>query len=540
MKFQGRRSAVYSTNGMVASTQPLATQAGIKTLEKGGNCIDAAITVASSLNVLEPMSTGIGGDVFILYYEKKTGQVHGINGSGKSPKNATLDKVLLDHKDTIPYESIHAVTVPGAAAAWVDAVEKYGSGMSLSDILEPAIRFAKNGFPVSEISAGMWKTKERFLESRLPNSQEYLPAPGQGDVMKLQSLAATFERLGKYGKDGFYKGPVAEAIVESVNALGGCFTLDDLANHKTTFTEPISVDFRDLVLLEHGPNGQGIVALMVLRMLQILEQKQVIKPLHEFQHNSAEYIHLITELLKIAFADGQWFVTDPEVVNVPTKGLLDPEYLEQRAKLVDFKHASPIPDHGLPKYAGDTVYFSIIDSEGNACSVVNSLYTGFGSGIVAKDTGVMLHCRGSNFSLNPACPNVFAPSKRPYHTIIPAMTLNKNGTLDMSFGVMGGFMQPQGHCQVLFNRKMYGMDVQESLDAPRFCLDNETGLLSLEDGIPQSVFEELKAMGHQVKFEYGKARGLFGRGQIIEVNHLNQTLTAGSDPRGDGAAMPIL
>jgi gamma-glutamyltranspeptidase/glutathione hydrolase len=528
---------------MVASSQPLATQAGVKILEQGGNCVDAAIAVAASLNVLEPMSTGIGGDMFILYYEQKTGKVHGVNGSGRSPRNSSLEKVLKDHQGSIPYGSVHAVTVPGAAACWVDAVEMFGSGMPLTTVLDPAIRLAKYGYPASEICADMWKIKEPFLKSRLPNSTDYLPggkAPSQGDRVALPNLAATFEKLAKYGKKGFYEGAVASAIVESVNSYGGCLTLEDLASHNTSFTEPISVEFRDLELFEHGPNGQGIVALMVIRMLNILESKGLIKPLDEMQHNSVEYIHLITELLKIAFADGQWFVTDPEVVKVPTKGLLDPAYLEERAKLVDFKRASPIPNHGLPKYAGDTVYFSVVDKDGNACSVVNSLYTGFGSGIVGKDTGVMLHCRGSNFSLDPECPNVFGPGKRPYHTIIPAMTLHKDGKLDMSFGVMGGFMQPQGHCQVLFNRKIFKMDVQEALDAPRFCLDNETGKLSLEDGISPAVLDELRAMGHDVKFEYGRARGLFGRGQIIEVNHHNNSLAGGSDPRADGNAVPVL
>jgi gamma-glutamyltranspeptidase / glutathione hydrolase len=543
MKFQGRRSAVYSTNGMVASTQPLANQAGIMVLEKGGNAIDSAIAVASALNVLEPMSTGIGGDMFILYYEKKSSKVYGINGSGKSSQHANLEKVLQYHKSKIPFDSVHAVTVPGAAAAWVDAVEKFGSGISLEEILAPAIQLASAGFPVSEITASMWKAKESLLKSRLPNSFEYLPkgsAPEQGDLVTFPNLAKTFAKVARFGKDGFYKGEVAEAIVESVNSYGGCFSLEDLADHKTIFTDPISVGFYDLMVYEHGPNGQGIVALMVMRMLQILEKNGFIKPLKELKHNSSEYIHIITELLKIAFADAEWYVTDPEAVNVPSKGLLDEEYLKMRAQMVDFKKSSPIPDHGLPKYSGDTVYYSIIDKDGNACSVVNSLYTGFGSGIVAHDTGVILHCRGSNFSLNPECPNVFGPCKRTYHTIIPAMTTHKDGKLDMSFGVMGGFMQPQGHSQVLLNRKVFGFDVQESLDAPRFCLDNETGKLSLEEGIDVSVLEELKCMGHDVNFVYGTDRALFGRGQIIEVNHFNNTLCGGSDSRGDGQAVPIL
>ncbi|GAB1200909.1 nucleophile aminohydrolase [Aspergillus pseudonomiae] len=588
--FKSRRSTVHSTNGIVTCTQPLAAAAGQRILQQGGNAADAAVAVAAALNVTEPSSTGIGGDMFCLFYEAKTKKVHSLNGSGRYPANVTLEKIRsdlnvgLNDAGTIPMKSVHAVTTPGAAAGWVDTIEKFGSGkLSLEQILLPAIELGENGFPVSELSSFFWREGEDLLREASPNSHEMLKpdqeakdgvrAPLPGEILKNPTLAQTFRSLAANGKKGFYEGRVAEELVRVVQDLGGYLTLDDLKYHAETGTqetEAISLKFigqsiaekqgagtdgednQGVEIWEHPPNGQGIVALMALGILEELEKMGKIPKFTEDQHNSAEYLHAIIESLRIAFADASWWVTDPDVEKVPTSELISPAYLAERAKLFNPDKATDILDHGSPAHNHcDTVYFAVTDKEGNGISFINSNYAGFGSGIIPKGCGFTLQNRGANFSLVPGHPNVLAPRKRPYHTIIPAMITNvSDGSLHSVYGVMGGFMQPQGHVQVLLNMLAFNYHPQAALDAPRICIAAGSPELGkpvdrsvyIEEGISDEAVEGLKRLGHQVKVLSGWERGMFGRGQIIRCHHDDGQLiySAGSDQRGDGMAIPVL
>ncbi|KAL4751404.1 hypothetical protein BDW72DRAFT_212779 [Aspergillus terricola var. indicus] len=588
--FASRRSTVHSTKGIVTCTQPLAAAAGQRILSEGGNAADAAVAVAAALNVTEPSSTGIGGDMFCLYYDAATKKIHSLNGSGRYPGAATLEKIRADLKAKpdeaggIPMHSPLAVTVPGAAAGWVDTVEKFGSGkLSLEQILSPAIELAEEGFAVSELASYFWHESESLLRKASPNSHEMLKAdpkaqdgyrsPLPGEILKNPTMAQTFRSLAANGKKGFYEGRVAQEIVNIIQSLGGYMTLDDLKAHAETGTqetEAISLKFngqnitdkqtagmdgetnQGVEIWEHPPNGQGIVALMALGILQELEKTGKITSFTEEQHNSAEYLHAIIESLRIAFADASWFVTDPDTTPVPTKELLSSSYLAERAKIFNPSAASDILDHGSPAHNHcDTVYFAVTDSAGNGISFINSNYAGFGSGIIPKGCGFTLQNRGANFSLSPNHPNVLAPGKRPYHTIIPAMITNvSDGSLHSVYGVMGGFMQPQGHVQVLLNMLAFGYHPQAALDAPRICIaagNPEIGkqldrTVYVEEGISEGAVEGLRKLGHKVKVLKGWERGMFGRGQIVRCHYDGGKLvySAGSDLRGDGMAVPIV
>ncbi|KAK6355736.1 hypothetical protein TWF718_000124 [Orbilia javanica] len=488
-QFASRRSVVHSTKGIVSSTNPLASQAGIKILEKGGNAADAAVAVAAALNVTEPTSTGIGGDAFMLFWNNSTKKIIALNGSGRSPAALTRELVVNSEgvgTGSLPKPSIHAVTVPGAAAAWVDTVEKVGSGnVSLAEVLAPAIELAENGYPVTQVTAAMWKYGEKQLLTASPNGAEMLVPPNQynnqvhapaaGEIMVMKNLAETFRTVGREGKEGFYAGRVAEEIVKAVKARGGVLELEDLRKHAeigSEFVEPISmfVERFGVNVWECPPNGQGIVALMALGILEQLEKSKTIPPVEELKHNSTEYLHCIIEVLRIAFSDAAWYVTDPHMLKIRTSQLLDKGYLAERAKLFNPKKAAASLDHGSPALnSSDTVYFSVTDNDGNGCSFIISNFAGFGSAVVPKGCGFTLQNRGANFNLEANHPNVVAPSKRPYHTIIPAL-ITKDGELHTVYGVMGGFMQPQGHVQVFLNMLGFGFNPQTALDAPRVCV----------------------------------------------------------------------
>ncbi|KAF9891936.1 hypothetical protein FE257_002899 [Aspergillus nanangensis] len=588
--FSSRRSTVHSTNGIVTATQPLAAAAGQRILKAGGNAADAAVAVAAALNMTEPSSTGIGGDMFCLFYDAKTKKVHSLNGSGRSPANATLETVRKDLKagpndsGCIPMTSVLAVTTPGAAAGWVDTVEKFGSGkVSMEQILLPAIEMGEQGFPVSELSSNYWNEGEQRLREASPNAHEMLKpdpkakdgfrSPLPGEIKKNPTLARTFRALATEGKKGFYEGRVAEEIVKVVQDLGGYLGLDDLKYHAevgSQDTEAISMKFtgqnivdnqspgtdgeanQGVEVWEHPPNGQGIVALMALGILEELERTGKIPKFTEAQHNSAEYLHALIESLRIAFADASWWVTDPDVEKVPSQELISRAYLAERAKLFNPDKASDILDHGSPAHNHcDTVYFAVTDKDGNGISFINSNYEGFGSGIIPKGCGFTLQNRGANFNLTPGHPNALAPRKRPYHTIIPAMITNvSDGSLHSVYGVMGGFMQPQGHVQVLLNMLAFKYHPQAALDAPRFCMAAQTPELGkpvnrvvfVEEGVSDEAIEGLKKMGHQIKVLSGWERGMFGRGQVIRCHYDEGQLvySGGSDPRGDGTAVPVV
>ncbi|CAO1635805.1 unnamed protein product [Parajaminaea phylloscopi] len=582
MAFPSRRSQVMSTKGIAASAQPLASQAGIKVLDAGGNAADAAVAVAAALNVTEPCSTGIGGDAFCLFYDAATKKVRAFNGSGRAPQAMTLEKLREAglKGGSIPLLSIHAATVPGAPALWVDAVEKLGSGkVDLAQVLAPAIELAQNGYPVHEVVANSWAQQANDIKNASPSANDMLydgRAPQAGEIMTLPHLAQTFRELASKGKDGFYKGRIAEAIVELHKSKGGFMTLEDLANHAKVGSEevqPISYTYRHgatqadfdksdgdgVTLHECPPNGQGLTALIALGILDELQASGAIPHLSELQHNSAEYLHALIESLRLAFADTQYYVSDPNVVHVPVKELLSHEYLSKRAKLFNPKKSSDI-EKGQPVSSSDTVYLTVVDKDGNACSFINSNYAGFGTCALPRDCGFTLQNRGAGFVLEEGHPNCVAPGKRPYHTIIPAMaTKAKTGELYLSYGVMGGFMQPQGHVQVLLNLVARKLTVQQALDSPRFCIgagmpppDEEakegssTGAIDssvfLEEGISKSVVDELSSMGHKVTHVTGWERAQFGRGQVIQRiqkggPNAKAAWTAGSDQRADGQAV---
>ncbi|KAH0613527.1 uncharacterized protein H6S33_005413 [Morchella sextelata] len=562
--YPSRRSVIHSTNGIVSCTQPLAAQAGLRILQAGGNAADAVIAVASCLNVTEPTSTGIGGDAFCLFYNASTKKIHGLNASGRSPTALTLERALADipaaerSQDRIPMTHVHSVTVPGAASAWCDTVERFGSGkFTLSEVLADAIRLAEDGYPVSEVTAANWALGVERLVGASPNSGEMLidgRAPREGEVIRLSNLAKVYRELGEKGRKGFYEGWVAEALVEVLKSRGGVMELEDLKKMGevgSEETEAVGLVYErtGLKLWEHAPNGQGIVALMALGILESLQERGVVPDIGKegsHAHNSAEYLHTIIESLKIAFADGHWFIADPAHSKVPTKGLLDKEYLAARSKLFDPCVATKTPAHGSPALrSSDTVYFTVVDAQGNAASFINSNYAGFGSAMIPKGCGFTLQNRGSGFSLSADHPNVLAPSKRPYHTIIPALITDaKTGELHTAFGVMGGYMQPQGHVQVFLNTCVWGMSVQQALDAPRICVgggyDPSHPLVQIEEGISEETVEKLRNLGHNVVVVTGWSRGVFGRGQVIRVKHCpdgKRILSAGSDLRGDGHAV---
>jgi len=470
--------------------------------------------------------------------------VRGINGSGRCPSGLTIDRLqnefgvkISDQDASLPPTSVHTVTVPGAARCWEDTLKKFGT-MDFQTVLQPAIDLAEKGFPVSPISSHYWQ-KGSILLHQFPHAHEMLlngKAPKPGELMKNPTLAQTFRELQQHGSKGFYEGRVAQAIVDIHQSLGGTLTLDDLKSHTSTLIdEPIHVNYRGIDVWEIPPNGQGITALMALKVLEGFD-------LSSLHHNSPQYLHLLIESLRIAFADTRYYVADAEKVHVPIKEMLSSSYAASRRTLINPNKANPDITRGYPENYSSTVYFSIVDGEGNACSFINSNYMGFGTGIIPKGCGFTLQNRGANFSLVKGHPNALEPGKRPYHTIIPGMA-TKDGELWASFGVMGGFMQPQGHVQVLCNMIDHGMDPQAALDASRFIIMDGTrnGQVYFEEGISQETIQALKQMGHHVEVKplHSFERSHFGRGQIIRRDPSTGVLIAGSDMRADGQAVPL-
>lgn len=535
LPFVSRRSSVYGRNGIVATSQPLATAAGLEILAKGGNAADAAVAAGAALNVTEPTSTGIGGDMFALYYSAETKRVTALNGSGRAPAALTLDRLKQDGFSTeLPPFHAHTITVPGACAGWFDLIERHGS-LPMAEILAPAVRLASEGFPVAPITSYSWQRGAQNQLRSAPNGTELTidgRGPKPGEIFRNPNLARTFEIVASGGRSAFYEGEIAEAIVSVIKEAGGCMSAEDLASHVSTWEDPISVIYRGLRVHECPPNGQGITALIALNILEGFD-------LSSLPSLSIERLHLMIESMRLAFADSRWYVADPEFSNVPIQELLSKEYASERRRLIDRKHATVDPKRGTPVSSSNTVYLSVVDRFGNACSFINSNYWGFGTGIVPKGFGFTLQNRGHNFSLDPNHPNRLEPRKRPYHTIIPAMVTREDGSLYASYGVMGGFMQPQGHVQVLSALVDDGLDPQSALDLPRFCIDVEEagGRVALEEGISSDVISSLEKMGHPVYLVSGYDRSLFGRGQVILRDAATAVLSAGSDPRADGCAM---
>jgi gamma-glutamyltranspeptidase / glutathione hydrolase len=537
--FISRRSPVLAQHGMVAASQPLAAMAGIYILQAGGNAADAAIATAAALNVTEPTSTGLGGDFFALFYDAKTRGVTALNGSGRAPAALTIDLVQKqnltspDGQFSDPFHA-HCVTVPGACAGWCDFIERHGT-LPMSKILAPAIVLAEEGFPVAPATAHYWQRSEDKLRSAFGGQALLIKrnAPRAGEIFRNSGLAHTMRTIAEGGKEAYYKGEIAKSIADAVQQSGGVITTEDLAIHESTWDEPISTTYRGIRVWECPPNGQGLATLMALNVLEGFELS-TIDPL------SVDRWHLMIEAMRVAFADTSWHVADPKFYQIPLDGLLSKKYAAERRGLIHPNKATLDTQHGTPVAGSDTVYFCIVDEQGNGASVINSNYMGFGTGIVPEGWGFSLQNRGANFSLDPAHPNALAPRKRPYHTIIPGMlTHEDDGSLYAPFGVMGGFMQPQGHVQVVIGMIDDGLDPQATLDRPRFCIEpaNARGIVSLETGVPGQVVTTLEQRGHIVKPDVsGYARALFGRGQIIR-REPDGVLWGGSDPRADGCAV---
>ncbi|KAJ9114031.1 hypothetical protein QFC22_005851 [Naganishia vaughanmartiniae] len=555
--FPSRRSTVFSTKGLVASSQPLASQAGLEVLNKGGNAADAAV------------ATGIGGDIFCLFYHSATNTVKAINGSGKSPQALSLEylrSIGINGRE-IPLTDMNSVTVPGAASGWIKTVEEFGSGrLSMGQILEPAIRMAEEGVPTHELHAHAWMRSANLIKNASENHADMLlngSPPLASQIMTFPHLANTFRAIAEHGHAGFYTGRIAQAIVELVRAGGGVMTLDDLAGQEAQVVQPISYEFKKgpagedgVTLWECPPNGQGLTALVALGIIEQLEELGQLDDILAMEHNSVEYLHVLIESLRLTRVgnslDTRYYVTDPDVVYVPVKEMLSPEYLKQRAGIFQKEKATADVKHGSPVQSSDTVYFTTSDSEGNACSFIASNYAGFGTGAIPKGCGFTLQNRGSGFTLQEGHPNNVQGGKRPYHTIIPAMvTRGSERELLLSYGVMGGFMQPQGHVQVLLN-VLRGMTPQAALDAPRFCIsaglpDAETedagnaGNINsevwIEEGIGSDVVVKLREMGHDARQATSFNRAIAGRGQVIQkvLDPSGRIVWAGgSDQRADG------
>jgi gamma-glutamyltranspeptidase/glutathione hydrolase len=539
ISFSSRRSPVYGRDGMIATSQTLAVAAGLQVLQCGGNAADAAIATAAALNVTEPTSTGLGGDAFALYYEGKTRQVYALNGSGRAPRALTLERLQKEGLgSSLPTDHPYTITVPGAAAAWCDLVERFGR-LPLAKVLEPAVSLAEKGFPVAPITAYYWQRAAQGILSRAVNGRELTldgRAPVAGELFRNPGLAKSLRTLAEGGKKAFYEGAIAKAVVAIIQTAGGCLSLEDLAQHTSTWTEPISTIYRGLRIFECPPNGQGLATLLALNLLEGFD-------LTSLPALSTARLHLEIEAMRLAFADTRAFVADPAFAPTPLAGLLDKAYAAVRRSLIDPRRANPDIRHGTPSGSSGTVYLTVVDGEGSACSFINSNYMGFGTGIVPPGWGFSLQNRGHNFSLDPRHPNALAPGKRPYNTIIPALaTFAEDNALYASFGVMGGFMQPQGHTQVILALVDDGLDPQAALDRPRYCIepDDRAGQVALEEGISPQVMAALKDMGHPVEAVSGMGRSLFGRGQIIRRDPQTGVLCGGSDPRADGCAMSLI
>lgn len=520
----GTRSVVRALNGMVATSQPLASAAGIRILQQGGNAIDAAIAAAAVLCVVEPMMVSPGGDLFALIWDAKKKDLKALNASGRSPKALSIDALKQRGITRLPQHGIHTVTVPGAVDGWATLLKSHGT-MTLAQVLQPAIEYAERGFPVTEIIATDWLEGEQhkgnpdFAATFLRNGKAFTT----GEIFTNKNLAATLKLIAKEGRDVMYKGALADKIVKFAQAQGGFHTKEDFANHTSNWVEPISTTYRGHTVYELPPNNQGLAALQMLNILEGFDVKSL-------GHNTAEYLHLLVEAKKLAFLDRAKHIADPAFYPAPLAQLLSKDYAAELRKRIDQNHAADDNGPRAPGGGQDTVYLTVVDKDRNAVSFIQSIFSAFGSGLVAGDTGIVLHNRGAGFSFNPQSNNRLEGGKRPFHTLIPGMVL-KDGKPWLSFGVMGGDMQAQGHVQVLLNMIEFGMDVQQAGEQPRF-RHFENGL-ALESAIGADVRQALEKRGHKLT----TAPGMFGGYQAILIDPVTGALAGGSDSRKDGCAI---
>ncbi len=522
----GGRSTVFGTKGAVACEHPQAALAGIKILEAGGTAADACVAMAAAMAVLSPMSTGMGGDAFLLFYEADTGRVIGANGSGRAPKAATIDKLRDRGMEEMPERGGSTVTVPGAVRLWEDAAVSLGR-LPLADLLEPARSFAADGYPVPEVVARYWESAEKLLSRNEAAARCFLPegrAPEPGEVFRQPDLANILAAVASDGANAFYNEEIARSMATAAQEAGGYLAEEDLAGHETTWVEPIYTDYRGVRVYEIPPPGQGVAALEMLNILEGFD-------FTDLDALGAERIHLEVEAKKLAFRDLHEKVGDPEFGEVPTEELTSKDYAAALREQISSSHAASSVS---PVLGNDTTYLCAVDAEGNGCSFINSLYMGFGSGVAADGTGVCLQNRGNSFRLVEGHPNALEPGKRPLHTIIPGLATSADtGDLWATFGVMGGPMQPQGHAQLLINLIDYGMSAQEAVDYPRHFHDD--GTLLVEGRVPEEEVEKLRQLGHEV--EVGEDYVIpTGGAQLIRVLE-GGVRACGSDPRKDGCAL---
>ena len=524
------RSTVYAPSGVVATSQPLASAAALDVLRRGGNAIDAAITASAVLSVTEPHMTGIGGDMFAIVWLAREQKLVALNASGRAGSLMTRETLQARGFRPGSQQGVMSVTVPGALAGWDMLVRTYGK-RSLAQALEPAIAYARDGFPVSPIIAAQWANETTFLQRDSAAAATYLPgghAPKAGEWFRNPDYARTLQEIATNGIGTFYGGALGARIVARLSALNGFITLDDLKNNKPTWVTPISVPFGvSYRVWEMPPNNQGIAALEMLRILEPYDLKAM-------GHNSPVYLHHLIEAKKLAYADLDRFVGDADHLDMPAAQLLTDEFIAERRRHMNPTRAQERVDPGPARTKSETIYLTVADAEGNMVSFINSIYDYFGSGVVVPGTGFALHNRGAGFTLTPGRPNTVAPGKRPFHTLIPAFvtqTVNGREQAYMSFGLMGGGVQAQGHVQFLLNHFVFGMDVQAAIDAPRF--RHYDGLrVALEASVTDSVRDALKAMGHVLIEQPPIA---FGGAQAII--RLPRGYAAGSDPRKDGMAV---
>lgn len=536
-KLWATRSEVIAQNGMACTSHPLSTQAALDVLKAGGNAIDAAIAANAMEGVVEPHVNGMGGDLFAIVWDAKTKKLYGLNGSGRSPKSLTLDEFKKRGLKHIPSTGPLPVSVPGCVDAWFELHKKFGS-MPMNKVLEKAISYARNGFPVhEEFASALQKVPANY--GKFPNvAEHYYPngtVPVRGDIFKNPHLANTLEKIAKGGRDAFYKGDIAKTIDAFMKKNGGFLSYEDLATHTSSWIEPVSVNYRGYDVWELPPNGQGIAALQMLNILEGYDFSKI-------KFGSAEHIHLFTEAKKLVFEDRAKFYADMEFAKVPVAGLISKEYANERRKLIKDR-ASRHYDAGNPALKdGDTIYLTIADKEGNMVSLIQSNYRGFGSGMLPDGLGFMLQDRGELYSLKEGENNTYAPGKRPFHTIIPAF-MTKDGQPIMSFGVMGGGFQPMGHVQIVMDVVDFGMNIQEAGDAPRINHEGSSeptgegmeltgGTITLESGYPYEVIRELMQKGHQV----GYMNGVYGGYQAIRWDPVRKVYFGASESRKDGQA----
>ena len=532
------RSEVIAQNGMAATSQPLATQVALDILKKGGTAIDAAIAANATLGLMEPTGCGIGGDLFAIVWDAKTKQLYGLNASGRSPKALTLDYFKEKGMNKIPSHGPLPVSVPGAVDGWFELHQKFGQ-LPMEEILAPAISYAENGFPVSELIAWyMNRSVPFFISQDFPNIKETYTvdgenAPQKGQIFKNPRLAKTYATIAEGGRDAYYTGPIAKKIANFIQAQGGFLAYEDLASHKSEWIEPVSTNYRGVDVWELPPNGQGIAALQMLNLLEPYDFSKI-------PFGSAEHIHLFTEAKKIVFEDRAKYYADMDFAKVPVQTLISKAYAKERGKLLDEEGASEYEAGEIS--AGETIYMTVADKDGNMISLIQSNYRGMGSGMVADDLGFMLQDRGELFSLIEGQNNTYEPGKRPFHTIIPAFA-TKDGEPFLSFGVMGGDFQPMGHVQIIMNMIDFGMNLQEAGDAPRISHDGGSsptgarggrGIISLEAGLMQDyqMVRKLMDLGHQVKY----SRGIYGGYQAIQWDPINKVYYGASESRKDGQA----